>query len=379
MINLDQWRPGVILVVFLGVVAAVLHAGLRPYDFFVPNQVSWSEGTPGLRFTRQGIAATSESLEWFASGRAEPVSIEVWLRRGASPPADGGVVLALGDGERVAPLLLAQWQSSFYFRFPARDEGVLIEETLRLKDESPEEKRRFVAFTSGPEGSRAYVEAVEVASSVLSHFLGPGVRSLGGRLVLGSRLQACRGWDGMVDGLALYRRALSLEEVASHAAVVGNGDVKALAGERGLLALYAFDEGFGQRVRDLAGGAGDLSIPELYRPLDLGLLRFRPMAAGRPVTLDDAIVNVLGFIPVGLSALWALRRWTSLGGTSLFLIVTSIGFLLSLAIETTQAFLPSRVSAAGDLALNGLGSALGAALALAVSHKMLARWFGARR
>jgi VanZ family protein len=363
--NRVSWRDAGLLAVCLGVLAAILHAGLSPYDFFVPNRVSWSEDASGLRFDRQGIAATSESIDAFASGRAAPVSIEAWLRRGASTPADGGVVFALGDGEGMVPLLLAQWKSSLYVRFPVLRGGALKEKTLSLKDDFPAAESRFVAFTSGAAGSHVYVDAVPVGIPQRSQPIVPGGTSLRGRLVLGSRLQACRGWVGRIDGLALYDRALSPEEIAVHAARVGQGGVRSLSGEPGLFALYAFDEGSGKRVRDLVGGAGDLLIPARYRPLDPGLLQLHPTVAGRPVSAADAIANLGGFVPVGLLLVWVLRRWTALRRPSLFWIATCLGFSLSLTIETIQAVLPSRVSAAADLALNSAGSALGALLAVA--------------
>lgn len=364
----DRWRGIGLLVACLGVLGAILHAGLRPYDFFDPNRVSWSEGVPGLRFDRHGIAATSESFDWVASGRAKPVSIEVWLRRGASPPTGGGVVLAVGDGGEFAPLLLAQWKSTFYFRFPALQDGVLVEQKLSMKEDFPEGAQRFIAFTSGQGGSRAYVEAAEVASSQLAHSVVREGRSLAGRLVLGNRIQAGRGWTGRIDGLALYGRALSPVEVSAHATSVPKDGIRALAGEPGLLALYAFDEGAGDRVRDLAGGAGDLLIPGRHRPLDPRPLRLRATRVRPLVSRSDMAVNLAGFVPVGLVLVWALRRWTALDEISLFWLAIFVGFSLSLTIETTQAFLPSRVSTAGDLALNTAGSAVGALLGRIVSR-----------
>jgi hypothetical protein len=371
-VTTGRWRDAGLLVACLGLLGAVLHAGLSPYDFFVPNRVSWSEGTPGLRFDRQGIAATSGSLDSFASGRAAPVSVEVWLRRSASPPADGGVVLALGDGEGMAPLILAQWTTSFYVRFPALQDGVLVEQTFSLKDDFPEAESRFVAFAAGAGGSRVYAEAIPVENPALPRSLVPEASSLRGRLVLGSRIQAHRGWVGRVDGLALYHRALSREEIAAHAARARRGGVRSLSGEPGLFALYAFEEGSGERVRDLVGGAGDLVIPERYRPLDLGLLQLHPTVAGASVSLADAVANLAGFVPVGLLLAWVLGRWTALRRSSLFWIATGLGFSLSVTIETIQAVLPSRVSAAADLALNSAGAALGALLPFATG------WFPRR-
>lgn len=364
----NRWSGIGLLIACVGGLSAVLHAGLRPYDFFVPNRVSRSAGAPGLVFDRQGIAATTAKRAGPELGRPAPFSIEVWLRRTASPPADGGAVLSVADGGKLAPLQLSQWQETFYFRFPALQDGVLAEQTLSLKDDFPVGAPRFVALSSGPEGTRAYAEALEIAYV-------PGVQplvrwgtTLGGRLVLGNRINAGRGWTGRIDGLALYARTLTPAELATHAASVRRDGVRALAGEPGLLGLYAFDEKAGGRARDLAGAVGDLTIPARYRPLGLEILRLCEPLPGNPVSYRDMSLNLVGFIPVGLLLFWSLRRWVVPGPASTLWLAIVAGFSLSLIIETGQAFLPSRVSALGDLALNTAGSALGALLAATVSQ-----------
>jgi hypothetical protein len=364
----NQWRDIGLIIACVASMTAILHEGLRPYDFFVPNQVSWPEGAPGLVFARQGIAATIAKRADSEHGRPAPFSIEVWLRRTASPPADGGAVLSVADGGKLAPLQLSQWRETFYFRFPALHDYVLAEQTLSLKDDFPIGAPRFVALSSGSEGTRAYVEALEIA-----HVRGrqPLVRSgtnLGGRLVIGNRIHAGRGWTGRIDGLALYARTLTPAELATHAARVRRDGVRTLAGEPGLLGLYAFDEKAGGWARDLAGAVGDLTIPARYRPLGLELLRLREPLPGNPVNYRDVGLNLVGFIPVGLLLFWSLCRWAVPRPASALWLAIVAGFSLSLIIETGQAFLPSRVSTLGDLALNTAGSALGALLAVPVSR-----------
>jgi VanZ family protein len=366
----DRWRGVGLLLACLFVLCAVLHAGLRPYDFFVSNRVSWSEDAGGLRFAGRGIAATEGNIGWLVSERPAPLSVEVWLRRGETTPADGGVILAVDDAAITAPLLLGQWRSSLYFRFRALQDGAPIEHTLSLKQaDFPEGEPRFVALSSGEEGSRVYVEAVELEDVALPHPVAASNVPLRGRLVLGSRSRAVRGWSGQVDGLALYHRALSQEEIASHAALVRQGGVKALAGSPGLFGLYTLEEGAGQRARDSAGGAGDLVIPEFYRSLELRLFELRPSRAELWDARYDVILNLVGFVPVGLVLIWALRRWISKDTRAALLwTATGLGLALSLTIETIQAFLPGRVSSAGDAVLNAAGALLGALLALAVSR-----------
>ena len=74
----------------------------------------------------------------------------------------------------------------------------------------------------------------------------------------------------------------------------------------------------------------------------------------------DTVLNILGFLPVGVLA------WLAGGRAGLvlrWLGVLGCGLLLSLGIETGQIWLPERVSSAIDLASNGLGALLGGLLA----------------
>lgn len=96
----------------------------------------------------------------------------------------------------------------------------------------------------------------------------------------------------------------------------------------------------------------------------------------------DAGINLLGYAPFGfLLALSALRSQRRSWAVS---VAVAAAGLLSLAMETLQSYLPSRVPSNLDLALNTLGAWLGACAAWALektgvidhwSH-FRARWFG---
>ena len=87
----------------------------------------------------------------------------------------------------------------------------------------------------------------------------------------------------------------------------------------------------------------------------------------------DVAANVLGYAPLGfLLTLASLRsgqiRW-AMG------LAVSAALLLSLAMETLQSYLPSRIPSNVDLALNTLGAALGAGSAWALEKLgALGRW-----
>ena len=87
----------------------------------------------------------------------------------------------------------------------------------------------------------------------------------------------------------------------------------------------------------------------------------------------DVAANVLGYAPLGfLLTLASLRsghiRWA-------MLLAVCGAFVLSLAMETIQSYLPSRIPSNADLALNTLGAALGAGVAWALEKLgALGRW-----
>ena len=99
----------------------------------------------------------------------------------------------------------------------------------------------------------------------------------------------------------------------------------------------------------------------------LPLFFFLDAAWPRYWTAFDLIVNALAYLPLGFLLTLAWRRlpgaWTSA------CVAFVLGSLLSLSVESIQAYLPGRVSSNLDLLCNAAGSLLGA---------LLARWKGRR-
>ena len=81
--------------------------------------------------------------------------------------------------------------------------------------------------------------------------------------------------------------------------------------------------------------------------------------------------NVVVFLPVG--ALVALLLAEGRQGSRRVGLATVSGVAVSLAIETTQVFLPSRFPSTADVVCNGLGAWLGALLVV-----WLTRWWPRR-
>ena len=118
-----------------------------------------------------------------------------------------------------------------------------------------------------------------------------------------------------------------------------------------------------------------------WRNQDISPLRFLTAPLPQYWTGFDVGANLLGYAPLGfLLALSALRSQRGLWAVVLASLAAG---LLSLALETLQSYLPSRVPSNVDLALNTLGGWLGACCAWVLEKsgvidrwsRFRARWF----
>ena len=86
-------------------------------------------------------------------------------------------------------------------------------------------------------------------------------------------------------------------------------------------------------------------------------------------TKFDAIINVIGYIPLGTLIVYALYPRFK-GGTA-FALAAVAGLLMSGTMEAVQTYLPSRVSSNLDFYTNAAGCALGAVLGVLTVRKLL--------
>lgn len=75
-------------------------------------------------------------------------------------------------------------------------------------------------------------------------------------------------------------------------------------------------------------------------------------------SIGDVVTNLFAYVPLGLLVCRALLRSMSLAPAIVLTTVT--GLALSMAVELTQAFLPSRVQSTLDLLMNSTGAVIGA-------------------
>jgi len=327
--------------------------------------VRWLDPGPGLQFDGRGIAYSDGPLVWEATEGPGEVSVELWIRPSREPDDRLGQIFSLFDGDAVSPLSIAQWKSGLVIRYRVaervagrryRELGAL---GLAFRGHP-----LMLALTSGPAGTSLYLDGRETEHRSNIPIIA-GSQGFGGRFVLGNSASGTAPWHGELLGVAIYRRALSAEDVANHHAAAKARGVSSLASMEGLAALYPFDERSGESAESSGASGPVLNVPLEFSRLRKQILRM-PNLRERSVDSygRDAFVNFLGFAPLGFFVVVVMRRRGRAIGRTAALEIVGFGFLLSLAVELLQVQLPERVSSSTDLFCNTLGTAFGVWLAL---------------
>lgn len=104
-------------------------------------------------------------------------------------------------------------------------------------------------------------------------------------------------------------------------------------------------------------GLSNLALPRLVA------MPAGQSALGVPYAVSDLLINILLYLPLGLTLRFALRRrrW---GAVKEVAAAAMLCLLVSLAVETAQGLMPARVASLNDVAMNALGGLLGALVAV---------------
>ncbi|WP_082493814.1 VanZ family protein [Massilia sp. Leaf139] len=106
-----------------------------------------------------------------------------------------------------------------------------------------------------------------------------------------------------------------------------------------------------------------------WRSNGLPLLSFMNLVKQRYWTGFDVMVNVVGYVPLGI--LLVLALYPLVRGVWAALLATLFGFLVTGTMETVQNFLPSRVPSNLDLFTNAAGCFVGACIGPFMARSLL--------
>lgn len=329
-----------------------------PFNLNPANHVFWLKSEPGVRFSGSGHLYSTGSLSGFFSDRQ--ISLECWLRPAAEPNNRLPHILSFWDGRRQEVFLLGQWKDSPAIRVRTSRPDVPRGYRERGKTQTLIKNRTvFLTLTSSPEGTTLHVDG-----ALAKEF--PGFPLLEDRpagrivLVLGNSAIGKSYWAGDLLGLALYNRVLSPREIRENHSRWVKRDYQTLKSGPGLIGLYPFNEGKGEWARNWISEAHPLHLPAFFHPLQKVILEWPTKEQLKRWSFyQDVAVNILGFIPLGFFLTLWLLRVTRLPAAGAGALVLLLGILISLGIEITQVYFPTRDSSASDLVFNILGTLIG--------------------
>jgi hypothetical protein len=338
------------------VLLGILAAGLWP--FHNPrNEVSWLSNSGGLSFGKYGSIVSAAPFKASSSQADGSCSIEIWLQP-RRVKASGTILAFYWPESRVVPFAMRQSLGDLELvrmggdALPHAKRDKVYVDDLFLNYQQPV----LVTISAGQSGTTFYADGALVKTAANFKF---SSQELTGQFVIGNAPATTDEWSGQMSGLAVYDSELTSDEVSHHYESWTKGKRTALGKSEGAVALYLFNEGKGNVVRNHVEPGTDLLIPERFFLLHEKFLE-RPWNEFRDDWgyWKDVGINVAGFIPFGffLCAYFSLMRTTR----RVVLFTIAFGFAVSLTIEVLQAFLPTRDSGMTDIISNTLGTVFGA-------------------
>jgi VanZ family protein len=338
------------------ILLGILVAGLWP--FHAPrNEVSWLSQRNGLLFGKYGSIVTAGPFKAHLPRPDRSCSLEIRLEP-RRVHASGTILAFYWPESQVVPFALRQSLGDLELLRRSDDP---LHDAKRVKlyvdDLFPSHQQPvLVTISAGQSGTTIYADGALVKKAPNFKF---SSQEFTGQLVIGNAPATTDEWSGQVSGLALYDRELTADEVSQHYESWTEGTRAGLAGSDGAVALYLFNEGEGNVVHNRVDPATDLLIPERFFGLHQEFLE-RPWNEYRSDWnyWKDVGINITGFIPLGF---FFCAYFFSVRTTKRAVLFTiAFGFAVSLTIEVSQAFLPTRDSGMTDIITNTLGTALGA-------------------
>ena len=299
--------------------------------------------------------------------QGQPITLELSLRPLETYHEGVPHILSLCDRSGREIFYLGQWKNHMVMR--------LVDDKRRLTRSKQEQgtfdylhagQNAFLTLVFDGGKTRLYSDGglteVNDGFELTSAIYHRPVRSV----ILGNSSRGDSPWKGEIQGFSVFTGALDPAAILERFHRSTEGENHLPMGE---VIHYQFDTPLSETVRNSAGQKWDLQIPEKLAPLRRAYLAL-PEAEnfGKKWFYVDALLNLAGFIPLGLILAMLFYSRGSLIRTRTIALILTAGFLFSLFIETNQVFLVTRDSSLTDLVLNTLGTGIGFLVFLALSR-----------
>jgi hypothetical protein len=202
----------------LAIFFVIIIVGLWPFNFLPENKVRWLKDQNGIQFYGQGIVYSEKSMELWSNGMLEhsnvpflqssiqqsfhnsniplyPITIELWLQPGSEPQGNLPHIFSIYDRSGPEGFFIGQWRSHLIVGKGIHGKDGYHE--MGIRDILKKGERRFVAITSGADGTRIYVGGI-LSEANPGFYLFSTNEKPSGQMVLGNSP------TGMNTGPAIY-------------------------------------------------------------------------------------------------------------------------------------------------------------------------------
>jgi hypothetical protein len=346
----------------LTILIIILIAGLWPFNFFPKNKVAWLQDKNGVYFSGQGMILSLDSLNdpQQLLLNKKSITIEILIHPTEEPPDNINRILSIYDTEGSEITFLGQWKKHLIIQSRIkRPVGNILHSEIGVDDALGKDQDYLLSITSGTEGTAIYING-QPARSYPRHRLLGSITSKKIGFILGNSPVGKNSWKGRIMGLAIYNRTFPAVEVFKHYQLYLENHFTIHTEKEECIGLYLFNEKQGSSVRDYSNLNNHLTIPTLFRPVKKIILEtswndFR----WNKSFVQDTIVNLLGFVPLGFFFTAFLLKASNWKKKIIYISVVATGFAISLTIELSQIYLPSRYSELDDVICNSVGTVLG--------------------
>ncbi len=240
------------------------------------------EDTSAIRWANDGLAVRSSTLIRSdkapkrlidAVKKSKAITIEAWVTPAEKSQQGPARIVSLSNGSVQRNFTLGQEGDMYEVRFRSKqvsENGLPGLDSSKTKVET---RLSHVVYTRDSGGkAKLFIDGQEKGSRDVGGDLSNWDNNF--RLLLANETSKDRPWKGALHLVALYDRALSTEEIRQNqsagprpgqaqAAPATLARAPALGGGRsrdGLQALYAFDEGNGDTIRDISGNGEPIHL-----------------------------------------------------------------------------------------------------------------------
>jgi hypothetical protein len=359
-----QISTGLLSVICLVIILEMLFFGLWPFNYLPKNQVAWVETGKGINFQGKGHILSTESTIWPRDDYSgEPFTLEIILKPERTYDQWIPHILSLCDQSGHEVVYFGQWKNHLIIR--------LMEYSYRIEKVEMEIEASAVLIAGKPVlinlvlakgGASLFINGQldhEFPDFNLTQLM---VERPVQSLVFGNSSSGYNPWTGDITYFTVFDKALEstvIRDRYNQLEIGEEADGMISAGEE--IIRYRFNENSERIIRNDASEDWKLIIPQALIPLRREFLSLPSMNYLNDRSfINDAIINLLGFMPIGFFLAVLIGTPASSKRVRALAIVVLLGGSLSLFIEVNQAFMISRVSSASDLFVNILGTALGA-------------------